>query len=354
MSGVFIMEYKQVTYKSIDSPIPQKYAKTILCVALVNPKRFDIFLEVASMLPNYAFIWIGNNEPIKDISENVFCLGNIPEAGKYNQLVDLFMLPSDYEGLPIVIIEAMGYGKPVVASHVGGISEIVINDENGYTVENDPNIFADKIVYILENEVVYGKFSKNSLHRFNTDLTIERMMKEYINIYRSPLNGIQRYERKILCIARISKQKRFETFLEVASLLPCYAFLWIGNQKNIHNTLSNVFCLGNVLNAERYDQLVDLFMLPTNYEGFPIVIIEAMRFGKPIVASNVGGISEVVINDENGYTVENTATIFAEKIRYILENASVYKKFSENAYKRFREHLTVEKMIQGYMKIYLS
>jgi glycosyltransferase involved in cell wall biosynthesis len=142
--------------------------------------------------------------------------------------------------------------------------------------------------------------------------------------------------------------------MEVASLLPCYAFIWIGNQKNMHNTPSNVFCFGNVLNAEKYNQLVDLFMLPTNYEGLPIVIIEAMRYGKPIVASRVGGISEVVINGENGYTVENTATVFAEKIAYILENEYLYQKFSENAFRRFREYLTVEKMLQGYMEIYRS
>jgi glycosyltransferase involved in cell wall biosynthesis len=181
------MEYEQMAYENIDLPIPKKYAKTVLCVArAVKPKRFDIFLKTASLLPNYAFMWIGNGEPIKDVSENVFCLGNMPKAEKYNQLVDLFMLPSDYEGLPMVIIEAMSYGKPVVASNVGGISEIVVNDENGYTVENDPNVFADKITYILENETIYRSFSENSLVRYTTDLTIERMLKEYIDIYKSP------------------------------------------------------------------------------------------------------------------------------------------------------------------------
>jgi glycosyltransferase involved in cell wall biosynthesis len=157
-----------------------------------------------------------------------------------------------------------------------------------------------------------------------------------------------------VCIARITKQKRFETFLEVASLFPAYAFVWIGNQEYVHNMPTNVFCLGNVPNAGRYNQLVDLFMLPTNYEGLPIVIIEAMSYGKPVVASNVGGISEIVINDENGYTVENTTSAFVEKIQYIFGNDTLYKKFSENAYRRFKEHLTVDKMLQGYMEIYQS
>jgi glycosyltransferase involved in cell wall biosynthesis len=163
-----------------------KYEKKVLCIARnTKQKRFDLFLETAKILNCYAFIWIGNQEIIKDTPENVFCLGNIPNAGRYNQLADLFMLSSNYEGLPIVIIEAMSYGKPVVASNVGGIGEIVVNDVNGYIVDNDPKQFAEKIEYILENNDVYKKFSENALKRFNTDLTIKNMLDKYMDIYTS-------------------------------------------------------------------------------------------------------------------------------------------------------------------------
>jgi glycosyltransferase involved in cell wall biosynthesis len=167
-----------------------------------------------------------------------------------------------------------------------------------------------------------------------------------------PLDIPKKYEKKILCIARISKQKRFETFLEIALLLPEYAFIWIGNQEVVRNTPGNVFCMGNISNAGKYNQFVDMFILPSNYEGLPVVILEAMKYGKPVVASHVGGISEIVINDENGYTVENRSPAFAEKIRYILENEHIYKKFSENSLRRYNECLTVEKMLQEYMEIY--
>ena len=110
-----------------------------------KPKRFDIFLEMATLLPQYAFIWIGNQEKMMNLPNNVFCLGNIANAGIYNTQVDLFVLPSDYEGLPIVIIEAMSCGKPIVSSNVGGIGEIVYNGENGYVVNNNSIDFAKKI-----------------------------------------------------------------------------------------------------------------------------------------------------------------------------------------------------------------
>lgn len=178
--------YKQVSDKKIVFSVPQKYKKKILCIARISkPKRFETFLEIAKVLSEYAFIWIGNQEAVKNTPENVFCLGNIPNAGIYNQFTDLFILPSNYEGLPIVIIEAMSYGKPVVASDVGGISEIVVNDDNGYTVKNKTVFFVEKIKYILENENIYRKFSEGSLRRYNEMLTLEKMVQGYMEIYLS-------------------------------------------------------------------------------------------------------------------------------------------------------------------------
>lgn len=168
-----------------------------------------------------------------------------------------------------------------------------------------------------------------------------------------PFEVKHEYKRKILCIARLSPPKDVELFLKVAALLPQYAFIWIGNQCEYEREhSSNVFFMGSLPNAGAYNEYADLFMLPSNYEGLPMTIIEAMAFGKPVVASNVGGISEIVVNGENGYTVENRAGLFAEKISYILEHEEVYNKFSKASLKRFREDLTVKKMVDGYLKIY--
>ncbi len=176
---------KSIILESLSFPIPKSYKKTVLCIArLAPPKRSDIFVSVAELLSEYAFVWIGNQHEVIEHPENVFFLGNISNAGMYNSIADLFMLSSDYEGLPMVILEAMSLGKPVVASDVGGISEIVENDWNGYALKNEASLFADKIKYILENEEVYAKFSKNALERFNKDLTVEKMVDSYIEIYR--------------------------------------------------------------------------------------------------------------------------------------------------------------------------
>lgn len=169
----------------------------------------------------------------------------------------------------------------------------------------------------------------------------------------TPFEQLHTFKKKILCVARLSPQKNVDIFLKVASMLPEYAFIWIGNQYEYTEEYpKNVFFMGSLPNAGAYNEFADLFILPSNYEGLPMTIIEAMAFGKPVVASKVGGISEIVLDDVNGYTVENTTEAFREKICYILENESVYTRFSNNALKYYKEKLTVNNMLDGYLKIY--
>jgi glycosyltransferase involved in cell wall biosynthesis len=99
------------------------------------------------------------------------------------------MLPSEYEGLPIVIIEAMSCGKPVVASNVGGISELVCNGVNGFVLENKAELFAEKIEYILENEQVYDCMSKKSMEMYLKELTVDKMVGKYNEVYNKILNS---------------------------------------------------------------------------------------------------------------------------------------------------------------------
>lgn len=159
----------------------------------------------------------------------------------------------------------------------------------------------------------------------------------------------------VLAIARVAAPKRADLFVAVAKLLPQYEFIWIGNQREVTEfgeLPDNCHFVGNIPNAGAYCSKADILMLPSNYEGLPMVILEAMSFGKPVVASNVGGISEIVINDVNGYALENDAQLFASKISHILEDKDIYTRFSQHSSRLFSEQLTVEKMVQGYLEVY--
>ena len=85
-----------------------------------------------------------------------------------------------------------------------------------------------------------------------------------------------------------------------------------------------------------------------------MVIIEAMSCGKPVVASDVGGVSEIVRNDVNGYTLPNRAELFAERIEAILSDSGLYKRLSDSSLEIFERELTVNRMVEGYMGVYNS
>lgn len=164
--------------------IPECYKHIVLCVARLEPqKNHRLYYETAKLLPDYAFVWIGNTMPMTDHPSNVFFLGTLPSASLYCQKCDVFCLPSNYEGLPMTIIEAMSYGKPVVSSNVGGVSEIVRDGINGYTLDNDPKLFAEKIRSIVEDKDVYESMCHNSKHIYESELTVEKMAEGYLNIY---------------------------------------------------------------------------------------------------------------------------------------------------------------------------
>lgn len=193
-----ITNHVEVVYNGITTPVRLKdnpfadlntFKKKVLCVARLSPpKNIGIFVQLAFMLPDYAFIWIGNQQEfLGKFPKNLYFMGSLPNAGAYNEYADLFILPSNYEGLPMTIIEAMAFGKPVVASNVGGISEIVVNDENGYTVENSVDAFCEKICYILENEDINTRFSLKALKRYQKNLRVEKMVEGYLKIYNGML-----------------------------------------------------------------------------------------------------------------------------------------------------------------------
>ena len=166
-----------------------RYNKVVLCIARTDaPKQPQLFIDVARLMPEYGFVWIGNQQEMTQYGElptNCHFLGNILNAGAYCSCADLFMLPSNYEGLPMVIIEAMSLGKPVVASDVGGISEIVRNGTNGYVVENNAEAFATRIKEILEDSAKYEAFARASREIYNAELTVEKMVRSYLTIYES-------------------------------------------------------------------------------------------------------------------------------------------------------------------------
>ncbi len=85
-----------------------------------------------------------------------------------------------------LLLEAMGYGLPVVATSDGAIPEIIENGINGFLVEkNNPNEVANKIRYLSSDPMRRVDMSKANIKKFQVDYTFASFENNFINIMRN-------------------------------------------------------------------------------------------------------------------------------------------------------------------------
>jgi glycosyltransferase involved in cell wall biosynthesis len=105
--------------------------------------------------------------------------------------------------------------------------------------------------------------------------------------------------------------------------------------------------VGDVLAA------LDVFALPSWTEGLPLVVLEAMARKRAVVATPVGGTSEVVVDGETGLLVPpRDPDALAAALRRLLEDAELRRRLGEAAYARVREHFSAEAMTRRMLAIY--
>ncbi|MBE9214511.1 glycosyltransferase [Plectonema cf. radiosum LEGE 06105] len=118
------------------------------------------------------------------INNLVYFLGHRADIPQLLALSDLLVLPSYTEGLPLVILEAMAAGLPVIATPVGGIPEVVIHQETGLLVPiEDVPALADAMLKLLQNPHVRNEMGNKGLEMVNKDFSVEKMCREVFDIY---------------------------------------------------------------------------------------------------------------------------------------------------------------------------
>jgi glycosyltransferase involved in cell wall biosynthesis len=126
------------------------------------------------------------------INHSVYFLGYRTDIPQLLALSDLFVLPSDAEGLPLVILEAMAAAKPVIATSVGGVAEIVIHQETGLLIPpEDVSALADAILWMIENPESAGLMGSKGLEIVQASFSVEKMQQEVFSIYEQVLERVK-------------------------------------------------------------------------------------------------------------------------------------------------------------------
>jgi glycosyltransferase involved in cell wall biosynthesis len=113
--------------------------------------------------------------------------------------------------------------------------------------------------------------------------------------------------------------------------------------------------LGHRDDVPRLLAAADLLVLPSRFEGLPNVVLEAMRFRKPVVATRAPGTAEVVVDQETGLLVPvGDRRVLAEAIRGVIENPDLARALGEGGRRRVEREYNLRVMVDRYAALYES
>ena len=129
------------------------------------------------------------------LEENIEILLNRDDISDLLKKFDLFLLPSRYEGLPLVILEAMASGLAIIGSDIAGCKEVIRHNENGLLFKNeDHHDLANKILYLYNNRENIKILAQDAFKHVQ-QFDISAMSRNYENLY-NKLIGNKRHDKK--------------------------------------------------------------------------------------------------------------------------------------------------------------
>lgn len=169
---------------------------------------------------------------------------------------------------------------------------------------------------------------------------------------------------KIISTGRLTEQKGYSYLIEAINIVSNEFDLELyiygeGNQRNFLQELIDKYSLTDKIKLEGHYNDVwkiykdfDFFISSSLYEGFPTVILEAMVLNLPIIATDVSGSKELIVNGETGLLVSpKNSQALADSIRFFINNYDEAKKFAEKAQKKAK-YYNINNISKEYEMIY--
>lgn len=174
--------------------------RTLLCVARFEPQKgIDWLLQqiptIFQRLPEFDLILVGTGSQWESVRQQmvnhpwanrVHLLGQRDDVLELMKASDLVVIPSRWEGMPNVLLEAMACERPVVAHRVHGISEVLGQLADQQTVALDqPNAFVQQIVTLCSNRDQSQLLGRMNYQRIQEKFTADRIFAAYAALYQS-------------------------------------------------------------------------------------------------------------------------------------------------------------------------
>lgn len=199
LNGVYSSEFES------SFTTPENISKFLFLGRLGHRKGVYDLLKVADVIVNerqYKDIYFylagdGDIEEVREIVEakglqqHVQIMGWIGEKEKLECLkqADTMVLPSYNEGLPMSILEAMAAGKIIISSRVGGIPDLVTEQENGFLIDpGDVESLCRHIMHVVSNPAEMEVISRNNIFKIKEQYDLPKIHAQLFEMYYSLLN----------------------------------------------------------------------------------------------------------------------------------------------------------------------
>lgn len=218
---------------------------------------------------------------------------------------------------------------------------------------------ADRIITVCEADRQFAL--QQSVGKPNQIVAVNNGMPLIdANLIADPVHEIPR----VVMVARFEKQKDHFTLITALSGLQdidwrldlvgagllCADVLALVER---HQLVKRVAFLGRREDVARVLAASDIFVLTSFWEGFPRSILEAMRAALPVIASDVAGVPEAVVNGENGYlVVPGDVEQLRDRLRRLLADSDLRKSMGNNGRRRFKKYFTFDAMAKKTLAVY--
>lgn len=150
-----------------------------------NPMRA---LDVARALPHVHFVLAGGGDLLDQVKklapQNVSVIG-WSDARDLFGISDIILSTSENEGMPVALIEAQMAGKPVVATDVGSVSEVILDGESGFVTPKSADYLVNALQKLISDDELRQSFEVTATDYSHSRFSVERMIDQHCDLYES-------------------------------------------------------------------------------------------------------------------------------------------------------------------------
>jgi glycosyltransferase involved in cell wall biosynthesis len=246
--------------------------------------------------------------------------------------------------------------------------KILYTKHNVTALEKSPALFSHLVNRYVDRIISVSQFERDNLIR--TGVKASKVTTVYNGVDLEKFHFRKKAKRehyKVGILARLSEEKNHGLFLQIANDL-----------RDIHNLMfyiagdgpereaifkqieslglaDKVVMVGNTAHPEQFIEEMDLLLLTSKREVFPMVMLEAMAVGTPLLTIDVGGVKEAIINNETGFLVQQYyAYEFCHVIRRLVEGDEISGRLIQQARTKVEEKFSMETMVKRTLNEYLE